>query len=151
MQIRIIAVGGLKELYLQQGVQNYLQKLNQMWSVTVEAIPEEKIPDKAGPAEMDQGIKKETSKIVSVLRNDQRIILLAIEGALLSTEKLKEKLEEMSDGSRIPITIIIGGSNGVDRELLPTKTFPLSFSRMTFPHQLMRLILMEQLHRVMML
>ena len=151
MQIRIIVVGGLKELYLQQGVQNYLQKLNQTWSVSVEEIPEEKIPDKAGAAEIDQGIKKETLKIVSVLRNDQRIILLAIEGASLSTEKLREKLEEMSDGSRIPITIIIGGSNGVDRGLLPIKTFPLSFSRMTFPHQLMRLILMEQLHRVMML
>jgi len=148
MVIRILAVGGLKEPFVREGVQNYLDRLNRKWKVSIEELSEEKIPEKATAAQINQAVKRETENILKALKKQEKIILLDVEGAFLTTFQLRKKLMDWSDGGRTTITIIIGGSYGVDRETLQKKAYSLSFSKMTFPHQLMRLILLEQLGQV---
>ncbi len=151
MRIRILAVGKIKEKYVLEGIHAFLDRLNRKWQVNIEEIPDEKIPDNPNPKDIQRAVQIETDRINQKIRPDHRVILLDIEGKMLSTQQLKKRMIILSDSGRISLDLIVGGSYGVDRGSLLKIDYGLSFSRMTFPHQLMRLMIVEQLYRVMQL
>ncbi|MDA8234358.1 MAG: 23S rRNA (pseudouridine(1915)-N(3))-methyltransferase RlmH [Clostridia bacterium] len=147
MNIRVIAVGKLKEKYLTEAVKEYLKRLGGYAQVEVVEVPDEKAPEKASPAEEDQVRRKEAEGIGRHLRPGAFVVALAIEGKMLSSEELAGFVEDLGVKGRSNVVFIIGGSLGLHESILQKADLKLSFSRMTFPHQLMRVILLEQLYR----
>jgi 23S rRNA (pseudouridine1915-N3)-methyltransferase len=149
IKVRVIAVGTIKEAYLKRGIEYYLKILNRNGDVTIQEIPEAKIPEKASEADIRRAVTLESERVLKAVSTSDRMILLDAEGTLMSTREVKKKMHVVSDGGRLPLVFVIGGSHGVEREMFSDKAFSLSFSKMTFPHQLMRLVLLEQLSQVM--
>ena len=149
IKVRIIAVGTIKEAYLKTGIEYYLKILNRNGEVTIHEIPEVKIPEKASEADIRRAVALESERILKAVSSSDRMILLDAEGTMMSTREVKKKMQVISDGGRLPLAFVIGGSHGVNREIFSDKAFSLSFSKMTFPHQLMRLVLLEQLSKMM--
>jgi 23S rRNA (pseudouridine1915-N3)-methyltransferase len=147
MQIDIIAVGKIKEKYLNMGIEEFQKRLSSYCKLNIIEVPDEKIPDNASPAEQEYFKEKEGQKIISKIRDGSYIIPLALNGKMLSSEELAEKIDNLATGGNSHITFIIGGSTGLSKKVLQKGNFLLSFSKMTFPHQLMRLILLEQIYR----
>ncbi|MFZ7102870.1 MAG: 23S rRNA (pseudouridine(1915)-N(3))-methyltransferase RlmH [Peptococcaceae bacterium] len=147
MNIKIIAVGKLKEKYLKDGIAEYLKRLQSYAKVEIIEIADEKEPVHASPADEDMIREREGERIVKHLRNNTYLIALAIDGSRLSSEELAGKLAALSLAGKSDITMVIGGSLGLSSNILKQADFKLSFSKMTFPHQLMRLILLEQVYR----
>ncbi|SET15953.1 23S rRNA (pseudouridine(1915)-N(3))-methyltransferase RlmH [Anaerobranca gottschalkii] len=147
MQIDIIAVGKIKEKYLNLGIEEFQKRLSSYCKLNIIEVPDERIPDNASLAEEEYIKEKEGEKIISKIRDGSYIIPLALNGKMLSSEELAEKMNNLAIGGNSHITFIIGGSNGLSNKVLQKGNFLLSFSKMTFPHQLMRLILLEQIYR----
>lgn len=147
MQIKIIFVGKLKEKYLQQGVSDYLKRLKKYARIEILEVMDEKIPEKASPAREDICTAKEGERVLKLLGPDSFFIVLAVEGQLLSSEELAAKLEKYALQGKSKITFVVGGALGLSPKVKERADLLLSFSPLTFPHQLMRLILMEQLYR----
>ena len=147
MNIKVITVGKLKEKYLKDGINEYLKRLQSYAKVEIIEVADEKEPANASPADEEAVREKEAERILKYLKPDTYIIVLAIDGRQLSSEELSEKLKGLSLAGKSDITMVIGGSLGLSRNILHKADFKLSFSKMTFPHQLMRLILMEQIYR----
>ena len=147
MQIQIITVGKLKEKYLKDGINEYLKRLQSYAKVEIVEVADEKEPNNASPADEDIVRAKEAERIQRHIKNDTYIIALAIEGQMLSSEQLAEKLDKLAVSGKSHITMIIGGSLGLDPSITKQADMLLSFSKMTFPHQLMRMILVEQIYR----
>jgi 23S rRNA (pseudouridine1915-N3)-methyltransferase len=147
MQIEIIAVGKIKEKYLQKGIQEYLKRLGPFAKIKIVEVSDEKTPASATKAEEDEVRKKEGQRILDKLKGDTFVIILDIDGELLSSEDLAKKVEELMIKSKNHVTIIIGGSVGLSEEVKKRANLKLSFGRFTYPHQLMRLILLEQIYR----
>lgn len=147
MKISLICVGKLKEKYLLQGVEEYVKRLKRYCTLEITELTDEKTPDSAGEA-MEEIIKnREGERILKALKEDSYCIALAIEGSLLSSIELAEKMETLGVTGTSHISFIIGGSLGLSKEVLNRADYKLSFSKMTFPHQLMRMILLEQIYR----
>lgn len=147
MKISLICVGKLKEKFLTMGIDEYKKRLGRYCTLDIIELPDEKTPDNAGPA-MEEAIKKkEGDRILRALKDDSYCIALAIKGNSLSSEELADHLDKQFILGKSHISFIIGGSLGLSDEVLKRVDFQLSFSRMTFPHQLMRLILLEQIYR----
>lgn len=147
MNIDIISVGKLKEDYLKSGINEFLKRMNTYAKISITEIPDEKAPENMSDAELERVKSIEGQKILSKLKDSSYVMALAIEGKQLSSEAYAAQIDKlMTDGYR-DITFIIGGSNGLSNEVLSRADYLLSFSKMTFPHQLMRLILMEQIYR----
>lgn len=147
MKISLICVGKLKEIYLLQGVEEYVKRLKRYCTLEITELTDEKTPDSAGEA-MEEIIKnREGERILKALKEDSYCIALAIEGSLLSSIELAEKMETLGVTGTSHISFIIGGSLGLSKEVLNRADYKLSFSKMTFPHQLMRMILLEQIYR----
>ncbi|MHB8171174.1 MAG: 23S rRNA (pseudouridine(1915)-N(3))-methyltransferase RlmH [Thermincolia bacterium] len=147
MNIRVIAVGKLKERYLAEAVKEYLKRLGGYAQVEVVEVPDEKAPEKASSAEEEQVRRKEAEGISRYLRSGAFVVVLAIEGKMLSSEELAGFIEDLGVKGRSNVVFIIGGSLGLHESILKKADLKLSFSRMTFPYQLMRVILLEQLYR----
>ena len=147
MNISIIAVGKLKEKYLKTGIDEYLKRLSSYAKVEILEIPDEKAPEELSAAEMEQVKQKEGEKLLAKLSQDTYVIALAIDGKMKSSEELADTLDKLATYGKSKIAFVIGGSLGLSNEVLKRADEKLSFSKMTFPHQLMRLILLEQIYR----
>ncbi|MCF6094644.1 23S rRNA (pseudouridine(1915)-N(3))-methyltransferase RlmH [Microaerobacter geothermalis] len=147
MRMTILSVGKLKEKYLKQGINEYIKRLSPYAKLQLIEVPDEKAPDILSQAEEEQVKNREGEKILSHLKGDDYVIALAIEGKMVSSEQLAEKLDQLATYGTSSITFIIGGSLGLSDEVKKRADLQLSFSKMTFPHQLMRLILLEQIYR----
>lgn len=147
MKISLICVGKLKEKYLGAAVSEYAKRLGGYCSLDITELPDEKTPDKAGEALETMIKKKEGERILKALKEDSFCIALAIEGSMLTSEELADKLQGLFVSGVSHISFIIGGSLGLSKEVLKRADYHLSFSKMTFPHQLMRVIFLEQIYR----
>lgn len=147
MNISIVAVGKLKEKYLKQGIQEYMKRLTPYAKVEIVEVADERAPEGMSASEASQVKEKEGKRILARLSADTYIIALAIEGSQWSSEQMAKQLEQLAVHGKSKIAFIIGGSVGLSDELLNRADEKLSFSKMTFPHQLMRLILTEQIYR----
>ncbi len=147
MNIRIVAVGKIKEKYMQEGIKEFTKRLSRYCSLDIVEIDDEKAPENLSEKEMDIVRKKEGERILAKIPQSSFIISLEIMGKQLSSEDLSKKIEDLMINGTNDITFLIGGSLGLSEEVRNRSNFKLSFSKMTFPHQLMRLILLEQVYR----
>lgn len=147
MKISIITVGKLKEKYLKQGIDEYLKRLSAYAKVEIIEVADEKAPEHLSEAEMEEVKRKEGERILSHLSENTYIITLEISGRMLNSEQLAAKIDELGTYGKSKLAFIIGGSLGLSKQVQNRSDLALSFSKMTFPHQLMRLILLEQIYR----
>ncbi len=147
MKITVITVGKIKEKYLKDAIVEYSKRLSRYCKLEIIEVADEKTPDQAGEAVEESIRAKEGDRIRKHIREDMYVITLEIAGRLLSSEELADKINALGLSGRSNIAFVIGGSIGLGREVLARSDFALSFSKMTFPHQLMRVILLEQMYR----
>ena len=145
--IKIICVGKLKEKYLTDGIAEYSKRIGRFAKVEITELADEKIPDNPSDAICEKILNTEGDKILSKLGKDEYVIALCVEGKLLSSEELADKIANVTLMGNNTVTFIIGGSLGLAECVKDRADFKLSFSRMTFPHQLMRVVLAEQIYR----
>ena len=147
MKITILTVGKIKEKYLKDAIAEYSKRLSRYCRLEIIEVADEKTPDNASETVEDAIRSKEAERILKYVKEDAYIITLEIGGKQLASEELAEKIEKLGSQGNSHIIFIIGGSIGLGKEVLEKSDFALSFSRMTFPHQLMRVILLEQIYR----
>ncbi|HIS26538.1 MAG TPA: 23S rRNA (pseudouridine(1915)-N(3))-methyltransferase RlmH [Candidatus Pullilachnospira intestinigallinarum] len=147
MKITIVSVGKIKEKYLRDAIAEYRKRLGRYCRLELVEVADEKTPDRASQTVEDQIRQKEGERIAKYLREDAYVIALAIQGKMLSSEEFSEKIGNLGVSGCSHIIFVIGGSIGLDEKILCRADYQLSFSRMTFPHQLMRVILLEQIYR----
>ncbi|WP_286230293.1 23S rRNA (pseudouridine(1915)-N(3))-methyltransferase RlmH [Neobacillus mesonae] len=147
MNISIITVGKLKEKYLKLGIEEYVKRLSAYAKVEIIEVADEKAPEELSELEMLQVKQKEGERILAKISADTYVIALAIKGKMQSSEELADTLDKLATYGKSKIAFVIGGSLGLSDEVVHRSNEKLSFSRMTFPHQLMRLILVEQVYR----
>ncbi|MEC1470899.1 23S rRNA (pseudouridine(1915)-N(3))-methyltransferase RlmH [Bacillus haynesii] len=147
MNISIVAIGKLKEKYLKQGIDEYIKRLSAYAKVDIIELPDEKAPENLSDQDMKIVKEKEGERILSKISPDAHVIALAIEGKMKSSEELADNMDRLATYGKSKVTFVIGGSLGLSDAVLRRADEKLSFSRMTFPHQLMRLILLEQVYR----
>ena len=148
MNIQIAAVGRLKEDYLVKGIAEYVKRLGPYAKVRFTEVPDEKAPDTMSAAEEEQVKQREGERLLAQLRDDAFVVALAIDGRALSSEQLAQQLDELATYGRSHVAFVIGGSLGLAPSVLDRADLKLSFGSMTLPHQLMRLVLVEQVYRV---
>lgn len=147
MKISILTVGKVKEKFYCQAIDEFTKRLSRYCKLEIIEVADEKTPDGAGAAAEALILKKEGERLAKFIRDDAHVIALAIEGKMLSSEQFSKKIEQLGIGGVSHIQLIIGGSLGLAPEVLARADELLSFSKMTFPHQLMRVILLEQIYR----
>ncbi|GIP42501.1 ribosomal RNA large subunit methyltransferase H [Paenibacillus sp. J45TS6] len=147
MFIQIISVGKLKEKYLVQGIQEYAKRLAPYIKFQVIEVPDEKAPENMSDAEIQNVKDREGEKILGHIKGDAHVIALALDGQLWSSEDLAAEIDKLGTYGTSHIVFVIGGSNGLSNAVLRRAQQRLSFGRMTLPHQLMRLVLVEQIYR----
>ncbi|KYD07971.1 23S rRNA (pseudouridine(1915)-N(3))-methyltransferase RlmH [Heyndrickxia sporothermodurans] len=147
MNISIITVGKLKEKYLKQGIDEYLKRLTAYAKVEIIEVPDEKAPEILSETEMEQVKQKEGERILAKIHPDAHVIALAIQGKMKTSEELADGIDKLGTYGKSKIAFVIGGSLGLSDGVMKRANESLSFSKMTFPHQLMRLVLVEQVYR----
>ncbi|MBU9722332.1 MULTISPECIES: 23S rRNA (pseudouridine(1915)-N(3))-methyltransferase RlmH [Bacillaceae] len=147
MNISIITVGKLKEKYLKQGIDEYRKRLSSYANIQIVEVADEKAPENMSEADIHIVKEKEGERILSKIGTDTHVIALAIDGKKWSSERLAKELDQLATYGKSKVAFIIGGSVGLSDEVLKRANQHLSFSDMTFPHQLIRLILVEQVYR----
>lgn len=148
MKIQIICVGKLKENYLKDLISRYAKEIQKRYDFEIIELPDEKTPDNANQKEEDKIKEIEGTRILSRIPSDSFVIPLCIEGHPFSTEEFKKKWNQLKQDSISCVSFIIGGSLGLSPNVVSKGRIKLSFGNLTFPHQLMRLILAEQLSRL---
>ena len=147
MKITLITVGKIKEKYLKDAIAEYSKRLSRYCKLEIVEVADEKTPDNASDTVEDAIRDKEGERILKYIKEDAYVITLEIAGKMLTSEEMAEKIEKLGVQGPSHIIFIIGGSIGLGREILKRSDYALSFSKMTFPHQLMRVILLEQIYR----
>jgi 23S rRNA (pseudouridine1915-N3)-methyltransferase len=147
VNISIITIGKLKEKYLKQGIQEYLKRLSSYAKVEIIELADEKAPENLSESEMEQVKQKEGERILAKISDDTYVIALAINGKQKSSEELAKEIDSLATYGKSKVAFVIGGSLGLSSEVMKRSNAALSFSKMTFPHQLMRLVLVEQIYR----
>lgn len=147
MQITIIAVGKVKEQFFRAAIDEYSKRLSRYCKLKIIELPDEKTPDNASPKEEEAILLKEGNRILDAVNDDSYVFALAIEGGKCDSVEFAGKLNSLAVGGKSNITFIIGGSLGLHPEVKKRADNLFSFSDMTFPHQLMRVILLEQIYR----
>ncbi len=147
MHISVITVGKIKEKYLTEGIAEYAKRLTRYCRLDQIEVPDEKAPETLSEKEMEQIKEREGERILSKVRDTAYVIALAIDGKQQSSEELSETIGKLSVDGNSEVVFIIGGSLGLSSTVLKRADRKLSFSKMTFPHQLMKLILLEQIYR----
>ncbi|MDO4298226.1 MAG: 23S rRNA (pseudouridine(1915)-N(3))-methyltransferase RlmH [Lachnospiraceae bacterium] len=147
MKITIISVGKIKEKYLRDGIAEYTKRLGRYCKLDQAELPDEKTPDGASAA-VEIRIKEiEGERILRSIRDTDYVIALAIEGKMLDSPELASYIDSLGVQGKSSLVFVIGGSLGLSDAVLKRADYKLSFSKMTFPHQLMKMILLEQLYR----
>ena len=147
MKITILTVGKIKEKYLRDAIAEYSKRLSRYAKLEIIEVADEKTPDKASET-VETNIKnKEAERLLKYIRDDAYLITLEIKGKQLTSEELAQKIDTLGVQGTSHIIFVIGGSLGLGEEVLKRSNYALSFSKMTFPHQLMRVILLEQIYR----
>ncbi|MDO4622881.1 MAG: 23S rRNA (pseudouridine(1915)-N(3))-methyltransferase RlmH [Eubacteriales bacterium] len=147
MKITIACVGKIKEKYLRDGIAEYTKRLGRYCTMQIAEVTDEKTPDHASEAEEKAIREKEGERLLKVIPDQAYVIALAINGKMLDSVELSEKIASLTVSGTSHIVFVIGGSLGLSDAVLKRADYALSFSRMTFPHQLMRMILTEQIYR----
>lgn len=147
MKIKVITVGKLKEKYLKDGIAEYSKRISRFSKLEMIELADEKTPDKASESENQKILEIEGQRILSKVGDRDFVIVLAIEGKTLSSEEFSKQLEEASISGFSTLTFIIGGSLGLVQDVKKRANLSISFGRLTLPHQLMRLVLAEQIYR----
>ena len=147
MEIRILSVGKIKEKYLTAGIQEYAKRLSRYCKLNFIQVLDEKTPDKASDSLNNQIKNTEGERLLKNIREQDYVIALALDGKMLDSVELSKKLGQLGVEGKSSIVFVIGGSLGLSDQVLNRADFKLSFSRMTFPHQLMQMILLEQIYR----
>ena len=147
MKTTIVCVGKLKENYWRGAVEEYSKRLSRYMKLEILELADEKAPETMSKAQEEEVRFKEGQRILKNIKEDSFVIGLAIEGKGISSEELSKFLKEKEVRGVSHITYIIGGSLGLSPEVMARVNFPLSFSAMTFPHQMMRVVLLEQIYR----
>lgn len=147
MKITVICVGKIKEKFYTDAVLEYSKRLSRYCKLEIVELADEKTKENSSAHENDVVKAKEGERILSAIKDDMYVIALAIEGKMLDSVELSEKMEQLGIGGSSHVAFVIGGSLGLDKRVLDRADFKLSFSKMTFPHQLMRVILLEQIYR----
>ena len=146
LNINIICIGKIKEKYLQDAISEYTKRLSKYCKLTITELSDEKIPDKLNSSLSQQIKEKECNRILEHVKKDSYVIALNVEGTQLSSTDFSKKIEDISMINS-NITFIIGGSLGLTSNLLNSCNMKISFSKMTFPHKLFRVLLLEQIFR----
>ncbi|WP_214828894.1 23S rRNA (pseudouridine(1915)-N(3))-methyltransferase RlmH [Exiguobacterium algae] len=147
MNISIITVGKLKEKYLKQGIAEYTKRLSAYAKVQEIEVPDEKAPEHLSEADMLLVKQKEGERILAKLSPDTHVIALAIQGKQRTSEEFARELDQLATYGKSKIAFVIGGSLGLSDDVMKRANDTISFSKMTFPHQLMKLVLCEQIYR----
>ena len=147
MKITLITVGKIKEKYFTDAIAEYAKRLSRYCKLEIVEVPDEKTPDGASESLENQIKEKEGERILSKISEGAYVVALAIEGKQLSSEELADKMEKWNVNGISHLVFIIGGSLGLTPKVLNRADYSLSFSKMTFPHQLMRVVLLEQIYR----
>ena len=149
MNIKLITVGKLKEKYLVQGINEYVKRLGAYGKVQIIEVPDEKAPENLSEAQMIQVKEKEGERILGKIKDGEYVFALAIEGKNPSSEAFAKQLEQLQIQGKSQFVFVIGGSLGLSQAVMQRSNAQISFGKMTYPHQLMRLILVEQIYRAM--
>ncbi|MGT2833461.1 23S rRNA (pseudouridine(1915)-N(3))-methyltransferase RlmH [Streptococcus halotolerans] len=147
MKIKIICVGKLKEKYLKDGIAEYVKRMGRFTKCDIIELPDERTPDQASPAENLKILAKEGDKILAKIGERDYVVALAIEGKQYSSEDFAKQMAKITLAGTSTITFIIGGSLGLDARVKKRANQLMSFGLLTLPHQLMRLVLAEQIYR----
>lgn len=147
MKITILTVGKLKEKYLKEGIAEYAKRLSRFCDLQLVEVEDEQAPDTLSAAQEEQIKKKEAIKILGKIKDGTYLIVLDVKGSKKSSEEFAATLQTCFTNGKSNVTLVIGGSLGLDSDLVNKADLRLSLSNMTFPHQLTRLIILEQLFR----
>ena len=147
MKITIITVGKIKEKYLKDAIAEYSKRLSRYCKLEILEVADEKTPDGASEIVEENIREKEGERILKLIKEDAYVITLEISGKMLTSEELADRIETLGIQGKSHLVFVIGGSIGLGMEVLRRSDYALSFSKMTFPHQLMRVILLEQIYR----
>lgn len=147
MNVDLICVGKLKEKYLREAVEEYTKRLSRYCTISVFEVKDEMAPADPSPGEREKILLTEGERIRKYLKEGSYVILLDIQGEQVSSEALAQRFQDLMLQGNSHFTLVIGGSLGLHSSLIKAASWRLSFSKMTFPHQLMRVILCEQLYR----
>ncbi|CJD44376.1 rRNA large subunit methyltransferase [Streptococcus pneumoniae] len=147
MKIKVVTVGKLKEKYLKDGIAEYSKRISRFAKLEMIELADEKTPDRASESENQKILEIEGQRILSKVGDRDFVIVLAIEGKMSSSEEFSKRLEEASIKGFSTLTFIIGGSLGLAQDVKNRANLSVSFGRLTLPHQLMRLVLAEQIYR----
>ena len=148
MKIKVVTVGKLREKYLKDGIAEYSKRISRFAKLEMIELADEKTPDKASESENQKILEIEGQRILSKIGDRDFVLVLAIEGTTFSSEEFSKQLEEASIKGFSTLTFIIGGSLGLASVVKKRANLSVSFGRLTLPHQLMRLVLLEQIYRV---
>ncbi|MCO7042658.1 23S rRNA (pseudouridine(1915)-N(3))-methyltransferase RlmH [Staphylococcus hominis] len=147
MKITILAVGKLKEKYWKQAIAEYEKRLGAYSKIEMIEVPDEKAPENMSDKEIEQVKEKEGQRLLAKIKPQATVITLEIQGKMLSSEGLAKELQQRMTQGQSDFVFVIGGSNGLHQDVLNRSNYALSFSKMTFPHQMMRVVLIEQVYR----
>lgn len=147
LNINVVCVGKMKESYLREATQEYSKRLSKYCNLKVVELPDEKLPSKLYNSQILEIKEKESKKIISSIKNDSYVICLDLKGKEMTSEDFSKKMEDISLRFNSTITFVIGGTLGMSDELLEKADETICFSKMTFPHQLIRVFLLEQIFR----
>lgn len=151
MKIKLVTVGKLKEKYLKDGIAEYAKRLKNFTKFELIELSDEKTPDKASYLENQQILEKEGNRILSKITDKEFVIALAIEGQQFPSEEFSKILSDITIRGISNITFVIGGSLGLSNTVKKRANLLMSFGKLTLPHQLMRLVLVEQIYRAFMI
>lgn len=151
MKVTLLTVGKLKEKYLKDGIAEYSKRLSRFAKLQHIELPDEKTPDNASDLENAKILEKEGQRILGKISDRSFVVVLAIEGEELSSEKFSQLIDQTMTKGFSEITFVIGGSLGLSPEVKRRADIRVSFGRLTLPHQLMRLVLVEQIYRAFMI
>lgn len=147
MKITVLCVGKIKEKYFKDGIAEYQKRLSKYCNLEIIEVADEKTPENASESEMERIKEKEAQRLQKYIKKEAYVITLEIEGNMISSEQLAEKINNSGISGNSHIIFIIGGSIGLHHNIIKQSDYKLSFSKFTFPHQMMRMILLEQIYR----
>ena len=147
MKITVLCVGKIKEKYFTDAIAEYAKRIGRYHKLEIVEVADEKTPDGASAALAEQIKAREGERLLKNMKDGAYVVALAIEGKELSSVELSQKLDKLAAYGDSHVVFVIGGSLGLSSQVLSRADYRLSFSKMTFPHQLMRVVLLEQIYR----
>lgn len=151
MNIKVITVGKLKEKYLKAGIAEYAKRISKFCKFEMIEVADEKAPESLSDAEMTNVKDKEGERILNKIKDKEHVIVLAIQGKQRASEEFAKEIQDLATYGKSDITFVIGGSLGTSDAVNKRANDALSFGKLTLPHQLMRLVLTEQIYRAFMI